>query len=400
VPLIAPNHALETGGAAATGLIFYGGIASQIAVYGAIVFLLLRRAGRVVRWLGAMQWALVLAALAILSTLWSQFPAYTARRSVPFAIAGIFGLYLAMRFPVWRQLRILRVTMLVLAAGSVAVVLALPKIGLDPSAGHHLDWQGVFTQKNACGRMMVLATAVVFSDWRPSWQRVTSLFLFLFVLVMSGSRSAWLVEGAIVMLWVALVLIKRLDVLTRMLVAGSALAAMLMTACMGYFALPVVSSWLGRDATLSGRTEIWKQAWVFVLRRPWLGWGYEAFWRGLQGESFRVAVVLRFVALHAHNGLLEIWLELGLAGLALFALSYLRAWRRLWPILLSGQVNRVIWMVFVFTIVFLYDLDENTLLTYNGLFWVLYVAALANVEFLAIEDELDFELTCIAPGAS
>jgi O-antigen ligase len=95
---------------------------------------------------------------------------------------------------------------------------------------------------------------------------------------------------------------------------------------------------------------------------------------------------------HAHNGFLEIWLELGAAGLALFALSYLRAWRRLWPLLCAGQTDRVTWMVFVLALILFYDLDENTLLIYNGLFWVLYVAALANVEFLAVEDRLRAEV--------
>ncbi len=91
---------------------------------------------------------------------------------------------------------------------------------------------------------------------------------------------------------------------------------------------------------------------------------------------------------HAHNGFLEIWLDLGAVGLALFAMSYLRAWRRLWPVLRRGEVDRGMWMVFVLALILLYDLDENTLLIYNGLFWVLYVAALANVEFLAVEDSL------------
>lgn len=112
-----------------------------------------------VHWLGAMQWAAALSALAIVSTLWSQFPLITLRRSIPFAMAGLFGLYLAVRFPVRRQLSILTMTMTALALGSIVLALCVPKIGLDASPGHHLDWQGVFTQKNACGRAMVLATA-------------------------------------------------------------------------------------------------------------------------------------------------------------------------------------------------------------------------------------------------
>lgn len=386
VPFIAPNQALEATGAQATGLMFYGGIGSQLLVYGVIAFLLLRQAGRVLRWLGAMQWALALTALLVLSTLWSQFPLYTLRRSLPFAMAGMFGLYFAVRFSLRQQLAILRVTMIALAVGTVVMALAFPRLGLDASPGHHADWKGVFTQKNACGRVMVLATAVLLADWKISWQRVGSAALFVMVMFMSGSRSAWMVEAAVLVLWSALLAVKRVDSRTRVIAALGAAVALSATVCAGYFFFPVAAQWMGRDATLSGRTLIWKQVWIFILQRPWLGWGYDAFWRGTQGEAFRVVAAVRFMVFHAHNGFLEIWLELGVAGLALFALSYLRAWRRLWPVLRAGEVDRVMWTVFVLALILLYDLDENTLLIYNGLFWVLYVAAIANVEFLAVED--------------
>lgn len=388
VPFIAPNQALEATGAPATGLMFYGGVGSQLLVYGTICFLLLRRAEWLVRWMGAMRWALPLAVLAMVSTLWSQFPLYTMRRSVPFAMAGVYGLYLAMRFPVRRQLRILRVTMIALAVGTAMMAMGFPKLGLDASPGHHADWQGVFTQKNACGRIMVLATAVLLADWKMSWQRLASAALFLVVMFMSGSRSAWLVEGALLVVWSALFVAKRVDSRTRVIAALGAAVSLPAMACAGYVLFPMVVQWLGRDATLSGRTLIWKQVWIFILQRPWLGWGYDAFWRGTQGEAFRVVAAVRFMVFHAQNGFLEIWLELGAAGLVLFTLSYLRAWRRLWPVLRAGEVDRVTWMIFVLALILFYDLDENTLLIYNGLFWVLYVAALANVEFLAVEDAL------------
>lgn len=393
VPFIAPNQALEATGAPATRLMFYGGIASQLAVYGAISFLLLRHASRVVRWLGAMQWSLPLAALAVLSTVWSQFPFYTIRRALPFALAGVFGLYIAIRFPVWRQLRILRITMIALAVGTIIMALAFPKLSLDASAGHHADWQGVFTQKNACGRIMVLATAVLMADWKISWQRIASAALFLVVMLMSGSRSAWLVEGGLLLLWVSLVLAKRLDSRSRLIAASFAAFTLLpaaATAALIY--CRTLLTWMGRDATLSGRTLIWKQVWLFILRRPCFGWGYDAFWRGIQGEAFRVVAAVHFMVFHAHNGLLEIWLELGAVGFVLFALSYFRAWRRLLPRLHAGEIDRSMWMVFVLALILFYDLDENTLLIYNGLFWVLYVSALANVEFLAAEDQTAADL--------
>jgi O-antigen ligase len=150
---------------------------------------------------------------------------------------------------------------------------------------------------------------------------------------------------------------------------------------------PLIAELLGRDSTLSGRTAIWEQVWVAILKHPILGYGFAAFWQGMKGESYNVILALRFVIFHAHNGFLEIWLELGAVGLLLFFLSYVRAWRKLWPILRSGMMGSAIWMVFVLLLLGAYDLDESTLLTFNGLFWVLYVTAIVDVEIIALEQQ-------------
>jgi exopolysaccharide production protein ExoQ len=394
IPFIAPNQALESTHSAASSLTLYGGILSQLLIDAIIALLLFRHAHRPFRWLSAMQWAGVLAVLALASTLWSQFPLLTLRRSLPFALAALFGLYFATRFPIRRQLFILWIAMLALAVGTVILVLCFPKLGLDASAGHHLDWQGVFTQKNACGRIMVLATAVVLSDWRFTAAKFGSLILFLFLVFMSGSRGAWAIELILLALWVWLALANRIESRARLVLIASTLLITAVLALIAWYNLPILLSLAGRDATFSGRSEIWKQVWRFILERPLLGWGYAAFWRGTEGQSFEVIAAVRFIVFHAHNGFLEIWLELGLIGLALFTLSYLRAWRRLWPLLRSGNINRGMWMIFVLVLIALYDLDENTLLIYNGLFWVLYVTTLANIELLAVEDRFARRVAC------
>jgi O-antigen ligase len=207
-------------------------------------------------------------------------------------------------------------------------------------------------------------------------------------MIMSGSRGAWLVEAAVLALYALLRIAGRFDSRSRVVLAMAGLCAAIVIAGAAVYYLPLLTRLLGRDATLSGRTEIWKHVWPFILRRPLLGWGYAGFWRGIQGESFNLVAALRFIVFHAHNGYLEIWLELGILGLIFFALSYLRAWRKLWPVLRSGDISRVMWMVFILVLIGLYGLDENTLLIPNGLFWMIYVATLANIELLSAEDRL------------
>src|ERR1700733_548823 len=177
IPFIAPNQALEVRNAAASGFTYWGGILSQAVVYGAICSFVCADLGRVVRWLGAMRWMAAIACFAIASSLWSQFPSYTLRRSLPFALAGLFGLWFALRFPVRRQLSILWMSMVALALGSIVLALYFPHIGLDVSPGHYGDWQGAFTSKNGCGRIIVLATAVALSLEKGATRRIVSLLL-------------------------------------------------------------------------------------------------------------------------------------------------------------------------------------------------------------------------------
>ena len=388
IPGIAPAQALEVTASAPSSLNTLGGIAVQTFANTLILALILRRPRLLLRQIAGLPWLIVpalIALLAVASCAWSLDPFLTLRRALPFALAGLFGLWFSVRFPLPRQLAILRITLVALALGTIAVVLLNPAIGLDHSSGHAADWQGVFTQKNACGRIMVLGTAVILFGERFTGARFGAFLLFVFVLVMSGSRGAWLIEGSLLLLWGALAIAQRTGPRLRTLLA---IAAPVKIVSVGFGLLLGVHRLvplIGRDPTLSGRAAIWLQVSRFIAQRPMLGYGYDAFWRGMQGPSFQIAASLHFIVAHAHNGFLEIALELGFAGILLFALSWMRAWCALWPHWRRGEIGKIAWPLAFLLLIVLYDLDENTLLIYNGMFWVLYVAVIAAIERLACD---------------
>jgi exopolysaccharide production protein ExoQ len=78
---------------------------------------------------------------------------------------------------------------------------------------------------------------------------------------------------------------------------------------------------VGRDATLTGRTEIWRDA-IAADKAPILGSGFESFWLGTsidRGRSFHVN--------EAHNGYIEVYLNLGLVGVILVAVLIVTGYR-------------------------------------------------------------------------
>jgi O-antigen ligase len=395
IPGIAPNQATEMTNTAATPLMKITGIGSQIIVNGLIIGLVLQHWRRLYRLRFALQWSAALAFLALASTLWSQEPATTARRSVPFAIATLFALFFAARYSVRKQLSILCTALMLAALASAVLALFVPSVGLEASTGHFGNWQGIFTQKNACGRAMVFAIAAGLARGRLNTVRSVCLILFGTVLVMSGSRGAWIIAGAVVCLHAMMWLLDRCAPEGRV-IALCCLIVMALAAAFAVWAhFPILAAMVGRDATLTGRTAIWQQVWVSILKHPLLGYGFSAFWQGMKGESYNVILALRFVLFHAHNGFLEIWLELGAVGLLFFGLGYVRAWRKLLPLLVMREQKECAWMLYVLVLALFYDLDENTLLTFNGLFWVLYVAALVNIEILAVENRMQQKAKCL-----
>ncbi|HEY7979351.1 MAG TPA: O-antigen ligase family protein, partial [Rhizomicrobium sp.] len=78
---------------------------------------------------------------------------------------------------------------------------------------------------------------------------------------------------------------------------------------------------LGRDDTFSGRTTLWTGA-IAVAKasHPILGAGYRAFWTDAGAGGVREYVLdwARLPA-HGHNGYLDVWLDLGVPGVLLFA---------------------------------------------------------------------------------
>jgi O-antigen ligase len=61
-------------------------------------------------------------------------------------------------------------------------------------------------------------------------------------------------------------------------------------------------------ASWAARFDIWSYAAARVAQQPWLGWGLDA------SRHFGLAVPL-----HPHNAAMQVWLELGAVGAALFA---------------------------------------------------------------------------------
>jgi exopolysaccharide production protein ExoQ len=135
---------------------------------------------------------------------------------------------------------------------------------------------------------------------------------------------------------------------------------------------------LGRSDTLSGRTTLWSSAFDSLGKHPWLGFGYGGFWVGNEGASNMIRADVGWMASHAHNGYLDLCLDLGIVGLILFLVGFCVNCAYTIARLRKGFSATRLWPLLFLMFTFLYNFVERTILFRNGISWVLYVATVLS----------------------
>ncbi|MHC5730706.1 MAG: O-antigen ligase family protein, partial [Nostoc sp.] len=104
--------------------------------------------------------------------------------------------------------------------------------------------------------------------------------------------------------------------------------------------------------------------------RPWLGYGYSAFWTSDAASNLRATYDW---ASNAHNGFLELLLELGFLGFLTFAVGFVRFFAMaLTRIVSVAEKPEDYWPMQMLVLIVIVNLSEARLLT-PGWNWLMYV---------------------------
>ncbi len=171
------------------------------------------------------------------------------------------------------------------------------------------------------------AVALALAAWRSAGpqQRAARLVLPALALgtLLTFTRGAWL--GVALVGAGSLLLTQRWRVILGL--GGSAASVSLAVALLRPELLGRVLR-LNED-TGSARQEIWTGAWNAIQAAPWQGSGLDQF-AYLDAQRFNIPQ-LRFLTLaHPHNLVLDVWLQLGLAGLVVVGVLIGSSGWRLW----------------------------------------------------------------------
>jgi len=128
-----------------------------------------------------------------------------------------------------------------------------------------------------------------------------------------------------------------------------------------------ITSAYGKDTSLSGRTDIWEASLAALSERPLFGYGFGAlFWRSdVSPETEAIWRHVGFESSHAHNGALDLAIQIGLIGLLIFTVLWVSVAISAWRVLPTNP-ELGIWILSVVASNFVIGLTEDVF--YGG--WI------------------------------
>lgn len=344
-------------------------------------FLLVLRWKKTIKTLRQGKHITVLLGLCFISLLWSAAPTVTLVRSIAILGTSLFGIYLATRYSLKEQLQLLAWTFGIVIVFSIIFAVFLPKYGL--MSGLHVGkWRGIFAHKNVLGKLMILSS-MIFLITALNEQKYKILlwggFLFSIILLFQANSSSSMINFLIIVFCLSIIKMLRKPYILM-------IPTLLLLALIGQFsylwlvdnATYLLSS-IGKDATLTGRVDLWPAVLDKIWQRPWLGYGYSGFWGGWDLESAYVWRVTGWTPPNSHNGFLDLWLDLGILGLFVYFLGFLASF---WKSLVWARIGRTsisLWSVMYIIYFWLTNQTESALLRQNEIYWLLYVTVIFSM---------------------
>jgi len=321
---------------------------------------------------------LVFLIIATMSLAWSQYQWATLGALAYLAAFSAIGLYVAL---VRDTIQIVRsygdVLRLVLALSlglemfsGIIIDTPIPVLGITANLASGGPISGILGNRNELGLLALIACISFIIEWRTKiihWElAIGSLAVATACLFFTRSAIAWGTTLASVLVLGTLYLIRRVEPTKRRVLQ---------------FALPVVGvllivlAWVFRSAIvavlnasgeLNFRLELWRKTWSLVQLHFLEGWGWIGQWNtGVPPFPLLTAGNNR-AAESALNAYLDLWLQLGIVGVAAFvgllALAFTRSW------LLAANRRSVIytWPAVVLAALITASLAESTVLLEFG----------------------------------
>ncbi|GLQ24509.1 hypothetical protein GCM10007853_23830 [Algimonas ampicilliniresistens] len=366
-------EALEAGDSPLARLLWY-------PIYGIVAGMTLMNFAKVLRLVSRNPLIIMCVLWLGLTFFWSIDPGVTMRRSIGLLMTTMAGLAFAARYDWGEMVQHIGAAVLILCLITLMLVLLNPTRGIMQEI-YPGAWRGPWAEKNYLGGIMAKGFAVMLCAFamRPKriWIWGPTAMLCLFMMLMSGSKTALLAMMGCFGIFLVVRVFRRFPFLRVpviwAVIAGTAGLALIMTVGLEW-ALGLI----GKDPTLTGRTDIWQLLAMAIQDKFWLGYGYGTFWMDPLGPSYQTREVLQWSVPTAHNGWLDSWLSGGAVIIILFGLLTLMTAIKSLTRIKTGGVETY-WVVLSLFFFLLFSISESAILQQNDISWFLFTATTAKL---------------------
>ena len=310
----------------------YGNVVLQLGVKAGMLaacFLpLLLNAGMALRLIRRNPPLVLFVVYVAISTLWSETPQISVNDVIYLITAVSAGVVMTLYLDARRAALVFGDAGVAIMIASLAMVVLLPAYGLHQASegsqgGHYGDWRGVYTHKNILGPLMAIFFTIYATQGAALFRRPAvagaAALLALTLVVASHSASALVIIALCMSAYVVLFVLRGIPRIIVLMLLPICLVTLLELK-------ETLLLELGRDADLSGRTDIWKAAFQIFWEQPLFGYGYGSATMG----GLTAYLVERFKAQNTHNGYIDLLLSGGIIGSLLLYLSFATALYRAW----------------------------------------------------------------------
>jgi O-antigen ligase len=268
---------------------------------------------------------------------------------------------------------------------SLMLIKYIPHLGVRFSRWSDTQyWIGVAVSKNTLGALCMICA--FYQIWiflrrlqgidNPFYgiQKFLDIIVFLITIwLFKGFRGAYNATSIIVLLFCAVLLFflkninirhDKLNQLFLSLTIPAIVPFLIVKLLFDLTPIGLVAVLLGRDPTLTGRTDlIWSELIPIAFQNPILGVGFGGFWN---------EPIFDFVINQAHNGYLDVFIELGIIGIIILGFLLLSFFKKATYEYSYNKDWAILKIAFFFMIV-LHNITETSYLRSTNLLWNIFI---------------------------
>ncbi|MEH2213912.1 O-antigen ligase family protein [Nostoc sp.] len=314
-----------------------------------------------------------LLAIVIFSLLWSEDLSSSLTYLRGLIRIYFLAIYLAMRYSLREQMRLIAWALGVAASLSIIFSAFVP--GYIHESPELLGmWSGIYGHKNELGYMMAWSAGVflhlALSGHRYRWLMWGLCGISICLIILSRSTTSLTILLTMVLLLPFYRSLKKTNYKLQVIMITSTLMFLMISSILLLNNAETVVGTSGKDLTFNGRSDLWDLVISKILERPWLGYGFSGFWTSNAASKLRATYDW---ASNAHNGFLELLLELGFLGFLTFAAGFVRFFAMaLTRIISVAKKPEDYWPMQMLIIIVIVNFSEARLLTPSWN-WLMYV---------------------------